>query len=104
MTDRQFFWGLSNGAITFTLAGFFWFGIAMSAVPRAQPLLVFLVVGFVLLLLGAIRVRRKAGGFRYAELARAGERQRQENRRIQLGLRWAVIAQTVFTGAGVYGF
>ena len=44
MTDRQFFWGLSNGAVMFTLAGFFWFGIAMSAVPRAQPLFVVILL------------------------------------------------------------
>jgi hypothetical protein len=104
MTDRQFFWGLSNGAVMFTLAGFFWFGIAMSAIPRAQPLFVLLVGAFVLLLLGVTRLRRKARGFRYAELALAGERQRHENRRIQLGIRWAVIAQTVLIGGGVYGF
>jgi len=97
MTDRQFFWGLSNGALVLTIGGFFWFGIAMSATPSTQPFVLVLVIAAVALGLGARRLRRKATGFSRAEL----DRQEPATRRILVGMRWTGIAQGVAAAIAV---
>ena len=82
VVDRQFFWGLSNGAIVLVVGGFFWLGLAMSASPPTQPFFLVLVAASAWLMFRAFRMRRKARGFSPSELATADERERLETRSI----------------------
>lgn len=103
LRHRQFFWGLSNGVIVLTLATAYWFGLAAASGSSAWMLPIAVLIGVSLpaLLFGAIRVRRKAGGFGIADLKRAEGTHREEIRRIRAGFRWTTLAQTAMVSTAV---
>ncbi len=99
LSHRQFIWGLSNGILVLAVAGAFWLGIA--AVP-VLPWAAAPIAGIAAALVaGGFRLRREARGFRLAELKNAGEAERERFRKIRVGYRWTVIAQTLLTWAAV---
>jgi hypothetical protein len=100
---RQFFWGLSNGIVVLALATAFWFGIAAAFAPRAWivPVTVLSGVSTLALLYGAVRVRRKAGGFGIADLKRAEGSRREEIRGMRVCFLWAAVAETLAVSIGV---
>jgi hypothetical protein len=100
MTDRQFFWGLSNGLIVLAIAGTFWLGIGFGPYLGTVG---WVTAGlFTVVLYGtcaaivwfAIRLRRRSG-FKRSELKLGDERQRAETRKIMVGFRRIGIAQTI---------
>ena len=106
MTDRQFFWGLSNGIIVLAIAGTFWLGMAIG--PHFGEVGWGMAAAFTLVLYGpcawiiwlAIRLRLRFG-FKRSELKQGDERQRAETHRIMVGFIRIVIAQTVFIALAV---
>jgi hypothetical protein len=94
MTERQWIWGLSNGVLVLALSGFVWvsLGLGVGFHPAATPaglaslfapLAVLNLSLFALLLRAGIRLRRQAGGFRFADLRRNDP----DTQRILKGLR-----------------
>jgi hypothetical protein len=55
--------------------------------------------GMVAVVSGAVRLRRKAGGFRFSDLKQGGEAQRRETRRILVGFRWTTLGETLLVGS-----
>ena len=102
---RQFFWGLSNGIVVLAMAAAIWFGIAAAFAPRVWivPLTALSGASAAALLFGAVRVRRKAAGFGFADLERAEGSRREENRKIGVGFLWTTVAETLAaaTAAGL---
>ena len=86
-----------------TLATAYWFGLAAASGSSAWMLPIAVLIGVSLpaLLFGAIRVRRKAGGFGIADLKRAEGTHREEIRRIRAGFRWTTLAQTAMVSTAV---
>jgi len=66
MTDRQFRWGLANGAMMFTIAGAFWFGLGVGMFAsklggrELAALAACQVGGCVALVWGSVRLRRRS--------------------------------------------
>jgi hypothetical protein len=108
MNDRQFLWGLSGGVSAFAIAGAFWFGLGISAVPTTAGWPVFALLtafqagGCAALLWTAVRLRRKSR-FRASELRQVDERQRAETRHMMTGFRWTVAGQMILIGFAVLG-
>ena len=107
MNDRQFLWGLSNGAMMLAVAGAFWVGLGIAMVATRVHWLVsalftaFQVGGCAALLLASVRLRRKSG-FRRSELRRSDGRNHLETRRILAVIRWTVAAQTTLIAFAVW--
>jgi hypothetical protein len=106
MTDRQFFWGLSNGIIVLAIAGTFWlgygFGPHLGNAGWVLPTLFTVVLygTFAVLVRLAVQLRRRVG-FKRSELKQGDERQRAETRRIMAGFLRIAIAQTVLIALAV---
>ena len=109
MTYRQWIWGLSNGVFVLALTGLAWasLGLGVGFHPAATtvgltslfPLLAVLnLTLFVLLVRAGIRLRRKAGGFRFSDLPRDDP----GTRRIVQGFRWVLLAEVI--AVAVVGF
>src|ERR1700722_16868770 len=91
--NRQFYWGLSLGIIVLALAGFVWFGWAISVFesPVAGALCGVLDVALPGCLIWAgFRVRRKASGFKRSDLRLGSQEQRSANRRVSIFFLWVV--------------
>ena len=101
MNYRWFIWGLSNGVFVLAIAGGFWFGMAQSSLRVPWPLAALTVACEAGLLWGAYRLRRKAGGFRLAEVKQGDEHQRRILRTVFSTYRWITLAQTVVVALGV---
>ena len=76
MNNRWFLWGLANGVFVLAFAGGFWFGLAAAHV-RPGPILSLILVGQVAIIAGGFWLRRKAAGFRIAEIRDGDDHQRQ---------------------------
>jgi hypothetical protein len=110
MTDRQYLWGLSGGAMVLAIAGTFWFGLGLSRMLTPQTdwrvwtLVTLLQVGAcAALLVAAFRLRRRSG-FSRAEFRRPDEPQRAENRRIRMWFGWATAGEGLLVALGVWWF
>jgi hypothetical protein len=107
MTDRQFFWGLSNGLIVLAIAGTFWLGMGFG--PHLGEVGWVTAALFSVVLYGtcaailwfAIRLRRRSG-FKRSELKLGDERQQAETRKIMVAFRRIGIVQTVLIGIVVF--
>jgi len=106
MTYGQSVWGHANGVTVFALGTFFWctlgLGMGVRLIAPAAWLGVLMpmlsignLVAFVTLLVIAVRLRRRAGGFRLAEALSGDPRIRQETRGLIRGLRQVVIAEAI---------
>ena len=102
MTEREWIWGLSNGVLVLALSGFVWVsvGLGVGFFPAVAtlgltslfpPLAIVNLVLFVLLVLAGIRLRRKASGYRFADLPRNDP----DTHRIAQGLKWVLLAEAV---------
>jgi hypothetical protein len=106
MKERQFLGGLSGGVSVFAIAGAFWFGLGISAVPTNAAwqifalLTAFQVGGCAALLWAAVRLRRKSR-FTASDPGQVDERQKAETRHIMTGFRWTVAGQAVLIGSAV---
>jgi hypothetical protein len=112
MTERQGLWGLSNGAFALALSGFVWvsLGLGVGFFPAVAtrglsyvfpPLAIVNLVLFVVLVLAGVRLRRRAGGFRFADTPHHD----QETRSIAQRFQWVLLAETVFiASAGFLAF
>ena len=100
MTDRLYFWGLSNGIIVLAIAGTFWLGMGFgphlggSGWVLPAVFTVVLYGSFAAIVWLAVRLRRRVG-FKRSDLRQGDERQRAETRRIMIGFLRIAIAQTV---------
>ena len=97
----QFMWGLANGVVVLAVAGSFFLGAAAASaeVSRLQWLgLAMTGLGLVLLLLGGARIRRKAAGFRLADLKKGTDPQRRLGRQLSLFFRWIILAEWTLFG------
>jgi len=103
MTERQWIWGLSNGVLVLALSGFVWVsvGLGVGFFPAVAtrgltslfpPLAIVNLVLFVLLVVAGIRLRRKAGGYRFADLPRNDP----DTHRIAQGFKCVLLAEAVF--------
>jgi hypothetical protein len=101
MIERQWIWGLSNGVLVLALGGFVWASLGLGVGFRGAvatvdfdvlfpPLAVLNLAIFVVLLWSGIRLRRKAGGFRLADV-----RDEPDTRRILRGYKWILTAEAV---------
>jgi hypothetical protein len=113
---RVFFWGLSNGVMVLAVAGAFWLMLAATSVAtswRPGDKYPFLVdgsrVGFwgagvamlaLVIVAGAIRVRRKARGFSARDLRAPALAARA--RVIRRGFRWVALAQWAGSALSVW--
>jgi hypothetical protein len=97
MSYRQFIWGLSSGVIVLAISGAFWCGLAAWTAGLSIFLvsIVLIVACFAAIILAAVRLRRKAQGFKLSELMDADESKRTQTRKIVLGFRLVNIVQTV---------
>jgi hypothetical protein len=97
MTFRQSIWGYSNGIVVFALSAYFWLSLGLGLGVRLVapagsgalvPILAIINLAvFLGLLVGAVRLRRRARGFRLSE-ARTGDAATQrETSEIIRGLR-----------------
>jgi hypothetical protein len=106
MTDRQFFWGLSNGIIVLAIAGTFWLGMGFgphlgeTGWPLAAVFTVVLYGTCAAIVWLAVRLRRRVG-FKRSELKQGDERQRAETHKIMVGFLRIGIAQTVLVALAV---
>ena len=102
LTERQWIWGLSNGVLVLALSGFVWVsvGLGVGFFPAVAtlglaslfpPLAIVNLLLFALLVAAGIRLRRKAGGYRFADLPRNDP----DTRRIAQGFKWVVLAEAV---------
>jgi len=106
MTDRQFFWGFSNGIMMLAIAGTFWLGYGFG--PHLGQSGWVLPAVFTVVLYGtcaaivwcALRLRRKVG-FKRSELKQGDERQRAETHKILVGFLYIGIAQAVLIALAV---
>jgi hypothetical protein len=103
---RQAISGLGNGVLVLAFGGLFWttlglgLGVRLVVAPAEMPLLFPVLallnpVVFALLLVAAFRVRRRAPGFKRAEIARADGRTRAESARVVRGF-LSVVAGEAF--------
>ena len=88
---RQFMWGLSNGVAVLAVAGYFWWSMAVW--PTNRLLLVAVTLVAAGLGYGALRLRRRATGFRLREANEGGALHRERTRKTRVGFRWASVAQ-----------
>jgi hypothetical protein len=98
-------WGLANGVFVLAVAGGFFLaaGVASATTSYVQWLgLALTGAGFALLLMAGSRIRRKAGGFRLADLRKGTETQQRLGRRLSLFFRWIILAE--WTMFGVVSF
>lgn len=106
MGYRQFMWGLSNGIVVLTLSGTFWLGLAAIKWSTVRgPLMasaLLIIPSATALFVGAIRIRRKATGFKLSELRNADEFQRSTTKRTVVGFLWINLGQ--FLGIWVMGY
>ncbi len=94
-------WGLSNGIINLALAGLFWFGLAIvsrGGLGWALPIVAVAAV----ILAGAAQVRRKAMGFRFSDLKRTTGEQRERTRKINRGMRWAIVLEILLIWLSIF--
>jgi hypothetical protein len=97
----QFMWGLANGIVVLAIAGGFFLGAAAASTPVSSVQwlgLALTALGFVLLLRGSARIRRKAAGFRLADLKQGTESERRLGRRLSLFFRWIILAEWTLFG------
>jgi hypothetical protein len=99
MCYRQFMWGLSNGVLVLAVAGAFWFGVGAFNRGFVVGPAALIAAGTAALVSGSATLRRKSGGFRFAELKLGNEAERLETRRIQVGFRWTTIGETLLVGS-----
>jgi len=108
VTYRQSIWGYSNGILVFALATYFWLSLGLGLGLRLVasrgtrafvPLLAVVnLVVFLALVVSAVRLRRRARGFRLAE-ARAGDpATRRETEAISRGLRRVYLFEIAAVG------
>lgn len=98
-------WGCSNGIQILAVAGFVWFGWAISAFDNAITAAISLLTATAVsayLVWAGVRVRRKAAGFRRADLKLCSAEQRQANRRLALGFMWTVAGEWTFCGLAAF--
>jgi uncharacterized protein DUF7010 len=111
MTYRQAIWGLSNGLVILALGGFFWLtlglglGLRLMAKAAAHPWLFPLLallnpMVLVVLLVAASRVRRKAAGFRFAEIRDRAGVMSAENRRLLQRFRFVLLLEIFAIAVG----
>jgi hypothetical protein len=109
MTERQWTWGLSNGVLVLALSGFVWasLGLGVGFRPAAAtwdldalfpPLAILNMTMFAVLLWSGVRLRRKARGFRLADVPRNDP----ETRRISQKLKWVMAAEAVLIALAGY--
>jgi hypothetical protein len=113
MTYRQSVWGLSNGITVLAVSGLFWLSLGLglgvrlvvSAENRAWLFPILALVNpalFIVLLVVAFRLRRKAKGFRLSEVRDGDEAARRETRRITQGFFYVGLIQALL--AALVGF
>ena len=98
---QRFAWGLSVGIRVLAVAGWIWFGWAVSAaesVTTAAILFWAATAGAAGLFWGGIHVRRLAGDFRYRDLKRSSPEDRPANRRINRVFGTAIAAEWILIG------
>ncbi len=106
MTYRQVVWGLSNGVFVLTLGGLFWaslglgLGLRLLGPPAGWtflfPLLAILnPIVAVGLLIAAVRLRRRATGFRLSEVWAGDLATQEETKHIVRAFRWVGLAQSI---------
>jgi hypothetical protein len=96
---RLFMWGLSNGLITLTVAGTFWWG--MTARFTRPALFAPIAVVAAALGYGTAGIRRRALGFRLRD-ARSEPETFRAARKVAVGFRWVSVAQTALVGVTVW--
>ena len=94
VTYRWFIWGLSNGVFVLVIAGGFWFGLAASTV-KPSPLLGLIIIFEIAILWAAVRLRRKARGFRLSEARHGDDVQRELRRELLVRFRRVAVAEGV---------
>ena len=94
VTYRWFIWGLSNGVFVLVIAGGFWFGLAASTV-KPSPLLGLIIIFEIAILWAAVRLRRKARGFRLSEAKHGDDVQRELRRELLVRFRRVAVAEGV---------
>jgi hypothetical protein len=103
---RQFMWGLSNGILNLALAGLFWFGMAVVSRGVRWPYNLAweapIVSAAALIFAGAVRVRRKAMGFKRSDLKHADSEQRERTRKINRGFRWAIVGEILLIWLSIF--
>jgi hypothetical protein len=100
-TYNQFMWGLANGIVVLAVAGGFFLGAASAAAPVTfiqWTGLALTALGLLLLLRAGAGIRRKASGFRLADLKKGTEPQRQLGRRLSRFFRWIILIEWTFFG------
>jgi hypothetical protein len=106
MNNRQFLSGLSGGVSALAIAGAFWLGLGMSAVPTSAGwpvyavLTAFQVGACGVLFWAAARLRRKSR-VRASGLPQFDERLKAETRHIRIIFCWTVVGQMVLIGSAV---
>jgi hypothetical protein len=102
MRRRRSLWGLSLGVMTLSVAGLGWFGYAL--VHLGQPARWSVLLGaFGLLILGSLRLRRKAGGFRRPKLATLEPAQRLEAQAHARQWQWISVGETIGCATAGWG-
>ena len=101
MTYRQSIWGYSNGIVVFALSAYFWLSVGLGlgvrpVAPAASrtliPILAVINLAvFLGLLVTALRLRRKARGFRLSEARNGDMATQRETAEIIRGLRWVYL-------------
>ena len=110
MTYRQAIWGLSNGLVILALGGFFWLTLGLglglrlmakaAAHPWLFPLLALLNPMVLVLLVAASRVRRRAAGFRFADIRDRAGVISAENRRLLQRFRFVLLLEIFAIAVG----
>jgi hypothetical protein len=105
---RRSVWSLSTSAVTLSVAGLGWFGYALWY--RGQPALWMFLLGatlslggFALLIVGSLRLRRKAGGYRLPKLSTLEPAQRLTVQAEKRQWQWISAGQTVGAAASGWG-
>ena len=99
---RQFFWGLSNGIVVLAVAGGFFFGAGAVSLRTGWLQMAGIAVTVICvasLLAGSRRIRKKADGFRMADLKTGSPEQRALARKLGVFFRWIILAEWTAFGS-----
>ena len=104
MRRRRSLWGLSLGAMTLSVAGLGWFGYALWHLRQPALWIMILLLGaFGLLIVGSLRVRRKADGYRRPKLVTLEPAQRLEAQAHARQWLWISVGETIGCAGSGWG-